>query len=338
MKINIYNKLYYLSYFLLLIYTLCNRVTFLIPVLPVLKYIIPIFLVLLILIQSRKYKLNCLMIVFMLMALSFVVFLRTKEEFLLCTILYILAAKDVKIDEFIKKDVKYKLFILLFVIICYKLGLTSSNIFSRSDGTIRNTLGFAHPNQLGLCLFSISCGIAFIHYKKYKITDYLIFIMSLIICHSVCDSRSSFFGILIVLLIALFRKFIENNKLINKLIVFLPEVLFLLSLLFTILYTNNFQIAYDVNKVLNSRLYHASAFLNYYGINLFGHYFDYYGLTNLRYDLRGLTILDNAYMHILIHFGVIQTVLVLLFKDYEQIETLNLLKFGVCILIVITLF
>lgn len=299
MKKGLYKPIFYTTYFLYLILNMCSKVIFISPFLDKIFYTIIILLLLIVVTQSNKYTKKSMALILFLILLSFTVYIVTNDSVLIFTSLFIITTKNIDTDEFIKKDVAFKILIIFAVIICYKLNLTSAGFFARKDGTIRNTLGFDHPNHLGLYLFSVCCGIGYLKHKNYKIIDYIILLTSFIICYLVCDSRASQIGIIIIALMIKFSEKIGKNK---KILWCTPIIFFVLSLTLSILYTCQNQAIIELDKSINSRIMYASKFLQYYNVNLFGNNFIYYGNKGAN---NYLDVLDNGYIHILLHYGLI---------------------------------
>ena len=296
-KTNIH--LFYIAYFLFLIHSMCSKVVFLGTANKYIVYIVPCLLGFNILVQSQKYKLGSIIRIYALVVITALIYYLTGDEALFCAMLFIVSKKDIDFDKFLKKDILFKIIIMIFVVLCYKMNLTRDTLFTRSDGTIRYTLGFDHPNHLGLYLFSICCGLCYLHYGKYKFVDYLALLCSFLVCYFVCDSRSPQIGLAVLVIMMIIttkaKITIKNNKLIGL----LPVILCIFSFVFTVLYIKNNPFAVKLDRTLNNRLYFSANFMEHYGINLFGHKFTYYGIK-----WHPLSILDNSYMHLLIHFGI----------------------------------
>lgn len=308
-KFNMSIFLFYLSYTLMVVYFMCGQVKILFDIKNYIYFMIPILLVLLIIFQSKTYSFKSILLMVCSIFVFFISYRISRNSLIFISLLFILASKNVDIEDFIKYDFKLKLFLLVSVIILYFLGFTNVILKSRIDGTIRYALGFGHANVLGVILFTLCSDLAFLHYKKIKFKEYLFFLISFLICTFVCDSRAAQFGILILFILLIFLPKVEKILLVNKIIPFLPIILMGLSYLGAILFNGRSDFILKLNDLTSTRIKCTSDFLNYYGVNMFGHYFEYYGLWNIR---SYLTVLDNSYMNMLLQFGLATTVFVIL--------------------------
>lgn len=304
----IYNYIFYFCYAMLLVNSTCTNVRFLSSVIYFNQLLIPVLLIIMMLTQSKSYYKKSLFLIAIILSINILTLYITKETSLFLTFLMIICAKNIDAKTFIKRDFIFKLIIIIFVISCYKLGYADNNIMYRDDGLIRNSLGFTHPNRLGLLLFSMCCDLIYIHNKNYKLIDYLFLLFSLIICSVVCDSRSSQIGIIAILIEILYLKMRDRNKSIPKGIILLPVMFAIITFLLTFLYSKNISIMYDINKLISNRLLYCLKFFQYYGITLFGNVFEFYGMWGIS---NRLSVLDNAYMHILIHYGILNFILII---------------------------
>ena len=301
-KNSIYNFFFYLCYILLIVNSTCNKIKYFDIIIKYNKYIIPIILFFVIILQAKKYSKKSIVRIIGIVSIGLISYYITKSNDIFLTFLLIICAKNIEIDDFIKKDVIVKLCIIFFVIICYKLGLAENSIMYREDGFLRSSLGFSHPNRLGMLIFSINCGVMYLHHGKYNWKDLVLIIVSLLICIKVCDSRSSQIGIVALTLITITTKFFKDKKIYKNILTTLPIILTIISIVSAFLYSKGYSFIYTINEIVSNRILYCYKFIEYYGINLFGNYFQYYGMWGIS---NRLSVLDNAYVHILVHFGLL---------------------------------
>lgn len=285
----------------------CSNVVFLSNIIKYNRIIIVYILLIMLLTQSNIYKKKSLIVILLLIVSNIITLYITKENDLMLTLLLIICAKNIETKEFIKKGLIVKLIITALVIFCYKIGLAENIVMYREDGLIRNSLGFSHPNRLGMLIFSMCCDLVFLHYNKYSIKDYIVLIVSLIICTKVCDSRSSQIGILALFFMIQYTRIRKEKKDYKAMICIIPILLPILTLILTLMFSKNIQFVTFLNKLVSNRILYCHKFLNYYGLSLFGVFFEFYGQWGIS---NRLSVLDNAYMHILIHFGIINFVVI----------------------------
>lgn len=300
--------LFYISYIILLIYHAGSKIIGFDKTKEFLKYSIPALLLVTILIQSKKYLFKSIM-QFIIVMFTLLISYYTSSNFLIFfTLLFIFASKNIDMNKFIKLDFISKIVIVLSVIILYKLGLTEVILSYRKDGTIRNSLGFGHPNVFGAFLFSMAADMFYLNIPKNKIIKYIIYTILLTACTLICDSRAAQLGIIMIFLSDIFYKKLKNCDKLFKVSKILPWALLALSLTLAIFYSKDNQIMYKLNEITSTRIRCAKNFYDYYGVNLFGHFFEFYGQSDKYYLL---TVLDNAYVNILIQFGLLATFILL---------------------------
>ena len=305
-KIKVYDFLFYLIYTLMVIYHAFSKVVGISNIRNYILGIVIVGLLFVFILQSRKYSYKSFILISLCLVSFFVSYKIASDIILFVTVLFIISSKNVNFNKFIKYDLLIKSIIVILVIFLYEIGLTEVVIKARPDGTIRKALGFGHPNILGAFLFSICLDIVYIYYKSMKPIHYIILIVSFFINLWISDSRATQIGIILLIIVSIQKN--KNKKFLLKFLPYIPILLCGISLLCSIFYTNKSETWFIINKLTSSRIKCAYDFYNYYGINLFGHFFEFYGQWGEEYQL---TVLDNAYMHILIQFGLINMLIIL---------------------------
>jgi len=192
------------------------------------------------------------------------------------------------------------------VILVYLLGIVPTRTSIRLDGTLRNSLGFLHPNTTSGIFMAIV--LSYFSILKEKITILPIFIISILygVIHYFTNTITTL-GIMVLLVIyslitILFPKLRFSLakfslSIFNYLAFFLTISSFLLSYFFD---RDNVWM-WRLNQALNGRLDFGHSFTRQYPINLFG--------NNLA--LSGGRFLDNGYINLLLSQGLVYFILVL---------------------------
>lgn len=302
-KKSLVNWMFYILYTLFLTINICSNVIFVAPIKLLISIIVTVLLFFLILLQEEKYKKQEFLKLLFLLILSIISYCVSKCNYILMSFLFVIACKKIDVKKVIKFDIKLKSLLIIITIIFYKIGLAENIIMYRENGTIRNSLGFSHPNSLGAFLFAICLDIMYLKYKKNKFTDYILLGISLAIAFFICDSRASQIGIILLLSLSLLLPKFEKNKILKKIIILLPLIVFIISILSIIFYSKGNSLFISLNVLFSNRIKWAYQFLNYYSINLFGNYFQLYGvfLNSGNY----IRVLDNAYINLLLRFGLV---------------------------------
>ncbi len=315
----VYNKCFYFAYFLLLISTYCLSINVINNILTYVKlFSISLFLMLF-LYNIKRIKKRAFFVELLLLALSFAVSIISHSYTLLFLMIIVFAFKGFDLDDFIKKDIKYRSIISIFVFLCFLLGITKNTVFYRYD-LVRYSFGFPHPNMLAYTIVIIFLEYLYISRKKINIIKVLLCVPIIIINSIIVNNRSS---ILFMVLTCLLFLFLKNNSFkkiveskIGKFIIKNSYLIFsILSLLLLYEYMKQSEIGLFFNQLLSSRISSILKFLNEYGISIFGKNILLIGSEEALELGVTARILDNSYFHILIHFGfVMYMVLFVLFR------------------------
>ncbi len=226
----------------------------------------------------------------------------------------IICSKDVDFEKYIKVDIICRiLFSVLLLVLLFLRYLTDVTTV-RSNGLLRYSLGYTHPNRFGSSMFLIVLYLAYLRRDELGWKDVFFQIAMLVFIEVVANSRSSEIGVILVMLYTLYKvinfkiKQEVNIKLAIKSLA-IPFVVVLVFLTFYIAWIfnpNNIIIAF-FNKLFNYRLDLANQALNYYKITLFGNgiapiSWDYVLANNLP---KALTATDIMYIYIYVIYGVV---------------------------------
>ncbi len=306
MKKDIKQYAFFMAFLVKIIIILCQKITIIAQISNYLNYFVLLVLFIVFFMQIKNYKTKELFLITALIIIFGVSAFFCRDTILLQLLLFAICYKNIKLEKFLKFSLLSKIAILLIVIILWKVGLIDEVVTQRIGGNlIRHSWGLSHPNGLGLILFSICCDMLCLHYKKIKIYDIVFLIMALLISIFICNSRAAQIGIVVLLICALVIPKLEKKSIFTKTVVYLPIVLPVIALLLTILYSFNYSWIQKIDEILSSRVFYANSFLNYYGVNLFGNNFIYYGNSH---SAPWFFALDCGYMFLLIKFGIVATV------------------------------
>lgn len=90
----------------------------------------------------------------------------------------------------------------------------------------------------------------------------------------------------------------------------------ILSFVLVYLYSSNLKIVGFFDELLSHRISLAYSILDNYGISLLGQYIPLVSTTEARRTGLTALVLDNAYMHLLLRYGVVLFVVFILFYSY----------------------
>ena len=126
MKIRISNTFFYIAYFMFLFSCMFEAVIFVLPFLKILKFLSLIVLLWKFLISFRNgYKKNSIIKMIIVMFCAAISFYYSRDEKYFILLLFLVAAKDIEIDKFIKFDIKLKIIFLMAIVILFFMGDTN---------------------------------------------------------------------------------------------------------------------------------------------------------------------------------------------------------------------
>ena len=267
--------------------------------------IVAIVLLLLILFR-QNYTLTEISIMGVLAILVLISGITSGNYLLIPTFLFVAAAKDVDLDEII--SIAYKLLFLtsLFVLFCYILGFADDYIIFR-NGVKRYSLGFSHPNILGLRIFQLISFRCFLH-DDFSFTDFLISIVAIVFIYMVPNSLTPVICTSVLVIAMLLRKILVDHY--GRTVTF-GGILMIVSVIFNItsvvlsLSNQNSNIMKFMNLLLSFRFQYCNVIYNEYGIGLFGNKLEISGTGTIENLKLGRLYLDNAYMGMILWYGII---------------------------------
>ncbi len=236
--------------------------------------------------------------------------------------MFVVAAKNSDLDKIIHIAYKILLLMIPLVIVLCLLGVIEDKTLFR-DNTQRFSLGFSHPNQLGLRCFQLTLCHFYVHRKKLKLNNYIVIFGMILFIIMVPNSQTACISIFVFLLLILIDKYIQNQKKILQKI-YTTSLLagaFLLNVLSLILsyidVNQNFVLA-KINSWMSSRFSVCHRVWMIYGVSLFGQRVYVTEAERKLVGIKSALWLDNAYVSILLRYGV----LVFLFFSFFYIYLL----------------
>ena len=321
------NNNYYFAYFLLLSNRMFSNITFMKHINTILKAL-GIFLLLigiLLRIKNNTFKKN--LILFILSIIFSISFLTSKDPKLLVLFLIIIGAPDINFNEFIKKDMIIRFCLMIFVLIMYYFNFTESFLTHNSNGFFVSSMGFSHPNTFALHIMTLCLDFIYLNFHKMKFLYYIIIAGFIYIINALTGSRTSEIAIIIMIILNIIItktniNIFKRNWL--KYVICVIPILILIASLFLSYNYNGEGIYKDINKIVTNRLRFANWYLDNYDINLFGQKIIKVSTIEAANKKIDRHILDNAYISLLLNYGIIPTItfLMIIFsainKSYKE--------------------
>lgn len=325
MNNNLQKKLFIIAYILILASNMFAKIKYVGFALDYMDFIGIGLLALIVLFNTKKNDLK-----YMILGI-FVLFvtIRTDDKSILKLLLFIMASKNIRFKDIVKYDFLIRTIFFISIIMLNDFNIMNNVLIYRNDGSIRSSLGFEHPNKLGLNIMILLADYLYItknsKNKEHKLLDVFVILISLISIYFVSNSRSALVCVLILLIYILFEKSIINHLYSKKIIkgIFKTAFIFfmILSVSLGLLFPKNIGIVNKINKMSSGRVYYTSYYLKKYDINLFGNKLvqknkEYTSDNNILYFP-----FDNGYANLLLTYGLIISIL-LAYLFYKMLNEL----------------
>ena len=294
---------FYLAYTFILLQAMFNNVPSLTPLYGIIDKLVIVLIFLTILFQNQIYRIKEIAWVVIIFAIVVISYFLSKDNIILKAIMLIIASKDINFKKFIKFDLVIKVIFCFIIIIFSQIGIAENYVILRADGTIRQSLGFSHPNALAAYWLSICCDYIYLAFNKNKIIKLFICTIITFIIGYITDSRTVIICVSLMIILLLYNNYL-NNKIIKKIVIFLPYLLFALSLSLAYLYKSS-DLIKNIDCLLSKRIYYTEQYLQKYDINLFGQKIETVSTVQSRLLNISPQILDNSYIVLLLKFGII---------------------------------
>lgn len=226
----------------------------------------------------------------------------------------VIAAKDVSAPKLITVFAMTKAVAVMLTLLLSDLQILPT-LYYLHDGSPLDTLGFCHRNVLGANMAILCLCWCYLRYDRLDRKDVVLWVVLSFVTYFLAISRSSLIIMLMsIIVVYLFRVFepklrgiVHMRKIINGLFL----LLFLLSFVCSVFYERNSPFWEFVDDLFTSRLQFANHCFEQFGLTPFGQEMPFVGTMDAILTDETRLILDNAYMRVLIHDGLIPGLLFL---------------------------
>lgn len=296
---------FYLAYTFILFQAMFNNVPSVLPFYSIIDKLIVVLIFLTVLFQNQIYKIREIVLVVIIFSITVISYLLSKDNIILKVVMLIIASKDIELKKFIKFDLVIKVIFCCMIIIFSQIGVSGNYIILRADGTIRQSLGFTHPNALAAYWLSICCDYVYLSLNRNKMIKLFSCTIITFIIGRITDSRTVIICVYLMIILFFYNTYLNlNNKTAKRFIVFLPYLLFILSILSAYLYKSSDFIK-NIDHLLSKRIYYTEQYIQKYDIKLFGQEIETVSTVQSRLLNISPQILDNSYIVLLLKFGMI---------------------------------
>lgn len=208
----------------------------------------------------------------------------------------------IKIDnfnKFIKSDFNIRLIYYILVLTLCGLGVVDNNTIYRYENNIpttaRYSLGFSHPNLLGMVSLMLVFEYVYLIDFKIKCKNGIFLGILFFIIAVIADSRTStYIFILFLILVFMMKKTkIFNLNVLQKIICKFPILLLIVTCVGIYIYNLNSEFLVGVDLNIWSRFHYMNYYIDIYGIDLLGN------------NVTWVKPLDNIYCYMLVNHGII---------------------------------
>lgn len=228
---------------------------------------------------------------------------------MLSTWMFIVAAKNNDFDKIIRIAYGILLIMIPLVIVLCGLGFIENYTFMRGD-IQRYSLGFLHPNYLGVRIFQLVLCNCYVNREKLNISNYCYIILAIIFTFKVPNSQTVYISMIVFLALLFVYKCIQNqNQIFVKLyadsLLIGAILLNALSIFFSFIDVNSNSLLLRIDKWMSRRFSWGHRVWEIYGTTFWGQKIHFSEEETRLIGIASRLFLDNAYVCILLTYGIL---------------------------------
>lgn len=223
--------------------------------------------------------------------------------------MFIVGAKKISFDKTIQTAYKILLIMIPLVILLRLGGFIDDYTIMR--GSIRRfSLGFSHPNQLGLRVFQLTLCHCYIHRYKLRIMNFGNIILAIAFTIIVPNSQTAYISLIVFLIMMLIYQYIKNKgqilvEVFARSLVISALLLNLFSIVLSYIDVNKYTVLSRIDKWMSTRFSWCHRVWQVYGVSLWGQRVYIRGDEIKLMGIKNRLWLDNAYAAILLRYGIL---------------------------------
>lgn len=224
---------------------------------------------------------------------------------MISTWIFIVAAKYIDFDKVTKISYYVELVMTFLVFYLFMSGIIYEYTLYRGS-VLRHSLGFTHPNQLGIRIFLLVVCRCYIRRKNFNFFDCAIIIASAYFVYRVANSKTSYYALVILAVLMIFhtimRKLGGNFDKWSNVLIVVAIISNIASLFFSLNDIRKIALINKFDRIMSRRFSQCYRTFKYYGIKLLGQ--DIQLIVNRPGVGKHYHFwLDNAYMSIMLRYG-----------------------------------
>ena len=263
---------------------------------------------------TTKYTMREFLILYLLLAVSAVCWLRVGEKNVLFITMSLWGMKNIRFDTLMKSTVWIRVIGTLLMIMLAFCGVLDlqANTAVATDFSIYSfyALGYIKSNA---AYYMIFVTIAIVLYIQYEKLNFWYFAVSAAVCLLAFEATFCRTGLIVFFamwaLIILDK--LSKNKKYYQLLTMTTAGVFIISWIWMVIYKINNTFMFRINRMLSGRIEITNNYYKAYGMTLFPK------TVNIFWDMNYTTI-DNLYMYLFISCGAIFTILFVYWASRSQ--------------------
>ena len=327
--------LFLFGWFFILAYYLIIAGTRLIYILPGSSYIkwgmvgISLFLWILKLFRD-KYKPKVLLILNLLIIIMVIAAIKSGKEVLLITTIFIIAAKGINVKEFIRFDLKIRLFAILFIALLALLKIIP-NIIVDIGGIEKHAFGWQSPNTMASNVIIVLLEFIYLKWDKLRKRDWILVGLVVLFLNAYVAARTSILAFVTVTLWTLLVRRKKRSSLFRKKLGYIYGSVYLFcavsSYLLLYIYNKHTIISTQLDRIFTHRLYFSTYYITRYGFSLLGQKIDLTSTTTAQLTGANYSGVDMAYVLMPIQYGIIYSIGFIAIFSYISYKLYKLEKY-----------
>lgn len=259
---------------------------------------------------SQQTNLRGWIISFIVIIVGFFSWRMSKEGWLFWLVLFVMCSQGVDLKLLAGLTFVITCVLTVVVMACSALGVTP-NLSSMRDGVLRYTMGFTHPNFLGLYLLLICVSFTSFKFGKKIIPDIALVSITTAVNLIVADSRSSavLAALLVVMLFAFrFARGAHTQRVLSWICFVVVLAAVVSSYYFMIAYDPANPVDAALDSALSGRLHLQNGYFKMQPLTPFGSDFSQFEPIYWEDGRPYEFVVDNAFCHLLLRYGIVPTV------------------------------
>lgn len=268
-----------------------------------------VFVLVLIIIQILFLQSYRLAEIFVLLLLSIPVLIgtiRSGDNMMMSTWLFVIASKHIDFDKIIQISFVVLVLGIGIVFYLYYTGWIEETYIYRGS-QLRHSMGFIHPNWLGVRCFQLIIAWCYIRRKRIGVMDYALIVISAYFVYKVPNCKTAYYSLAILLILLMgyhISGFVESGKqFFLSIIIMLSIISNAGSIFLSYINLSKYQFLKIIDRMMSHRFSACHRTWMYYGTTLLGQNIDLY-IRKMNVLVRRF-YLDTAYVAIFLKYGVI---------------------------------